>query len=123
MTVVHEPYNLGSSPSDGPDLYAPSTDTACDITILSAYAPANVKSSAKEPRAPILRREAENHKWHDARLAAIGPGIKLLAFGMNHICVLGDDAKKVIAEQATVLERQSSYFQPTAMRILPRTYP
>ncbi len=53
-----------------------------------------------------------------ARLAAIGPGIKLLAFGMNHIGVLGDDAKKVIAEQATVLARQSSNSHHTAMRIL-----
>ncbi len=78
----------------------------------------NVKSSAKDPRAPILRREAEKHKRYDARLAAIGPGIKLLAFGMNHIGVLGDDAKKVIAEQATVLARQSSYSHDTAMRIL-----
>ncbi len=33
--------------------------------------------------------------------------LKLLAFGMNHIGVLGDDAKKVIAEQATVLARKA----------------
>ncbi len=58
------------------------------------------------------------HKRYDARLAAIGPGIKLIAFGMNHIGVLGDDAKKVIAEQATVLARQSSYSHHTVMRIL-----
>ncbi len=73
IRVVHEPHNLGSSPSDRPDLYAPPTDTAYDITILSAYALANVKSSAKDPRAPIPRREAEKHKRYDARLAAIGP--------------------------------------------------
>ncbi len=40
------------------------------------------------------------------RLATIGRGLKLLAFGLNHVGVLGDDAKKVIAEQATVLARQ-----------------
>ncbi len=44
-----------------------------------------------------------------ARLAVIGPGLKLPAFGMNHIGVLGDDAKKVISEQATVLSRQGTY--------------
>ncbi len=27
MTVIHEPHNLGSSPSDRPDLFAPLTDT------------------------------------------------------------------------------------------------
>ncbi len=37
MTVIHEPHNLGSSPSDPPDLFAPLTDTAYDITVLSAY--------------------------------------------------------------------------------------
>ncbi len=89
-----------------------------DITILSAYASTNVKCSAKDPRAPILRREAEKHKRYDARLAAIGPGIKLLAFSMNHVSVLGHDAKKVIAEKATVLACQSSYSHHTAMRIL-----
>ncbi len=34
-----------------------------------------------------------------------GPSVKLLAFGMNHAGVLGDDAKKVFSEQATVLSR------------------
>ncbi len=37
---------------------------------------------------------------------------------MNHIGVLCDDAKKVIAEQATVLASQSSYSHATAKRIL-----
>ncbi len=69
-------------------------------------------------RAPILRREAEKHKRYDARLAVIGPVLKLLAFGMNHIGVLGDDAKKVISEQATVLFRQGTYSHSTAIRIL-----
>ncbi len=73
-----------------------STDTAHDITVLSAYASANVAASSKAARAPILRREAEKHKGYNTRLAVIGPGIKLLAFEMNHIGVLGDDAKKVI---------------------------
>ncbi len=63
----------------------PSTDTAYDMTVLSAYASANVAASAKDARAPILRREAEKHKRYDARLAVIGRGLKLLAFGMNHI--------------------------------------
>ncbi len=67
---------------------------------------------------PILRREDEKHKRYDARLATIGPGLKLLAFGLNHVGVLGDDAKKVIAEQATVLARQGSYSLGTAKRIL-----
>ncbi len=40
----------------------------------------------------------KKHKRYDARLAVIGLGLKLLAFGMNHIGVLGDDAKKVISE-------------------------
>ncbi len=118
MTVIHEPHNLGSNPSDRPDLFAPLTDTAYDITILSAYAPSNVKGFSKDARSPILRREAEKHKRYDARLATIGQGLKLLAFGMNHIGVLGDDAKKVIAEQATVLASQSSYSHATAKRIL-----
>ncbi len=43
-----------------------------------------------------------------------GPGLKLLAFGLNHVGVLGDDAKKVIAKQATVLARQGSYSLGTA---------
>ncbi len=62
MTVIHEPHNLGSTPFDRPDLFAPSTDTAYDITVLSAYASGNVDASAKDARAPILRREAEKHK-------------------------------------------------------------
>ncbi len=41
-----------------------------------------------------------------------------LAFGMNHIGVLGDDAKKVISEEVTILARQSSYSQATATRII-----
>ncbi len=53
----------------------------------------------KDARAPILRREDEKYKRYDARLATIGPGLKLLAFGLNHVGVLGDDANKVIAEQ------------------------
>ncbi len=61
MTVIHEPHNLGSTPSDRPDLFASSTDTAYDITVLSAYASPNVATSAKDARAPILRREAEKH--------------------------------------------------------------
>ncbi len=60
MTVIHEPHNLWSTPSDRPDLFAPSTDTAYDITVLSAYASASVAASAKDARAPILRREAES---------------------------------------------------------------
>ncbi len=51
------------------------------------------------------------------------PGIKLLAFGMNHIGVLGDDAKKVIAEQATVLARQSSYSTTPQCESCAPTYP
>ncbi len=41
--------DLGTIPSNGPDLYAPSTDTAYDITALSAYASANVTVSSKAP--------------------------------------------------------------------------
>ncbi len=85
---------------------------------ISAYAPANVNASSKDARAPILRREAEKHKRYDSRLAHIGPGIKLLAFGMNHIGVLGSDAKEVIKEQAAILARQGSYAHYTAERIL-----
>ncbi len=44
------------------------------LTILSAYAPANVNASSKDARAPILRREAEKHKRYASRLAHIGPG-------------------------------------------------
>ncbi len=106
------------APSDRPDLFAPSTDSAYYITVRSAYASANVAASAKNARAPILRRGAEKHKRYDARLAVIGPGLKLLAFGMNHIGVLGDDAKKVISAQATVLSRQGTYSHSTAIRIL-----
>ncbi len=62
MTVIHEPHNLGSTPSDRPDLFAPSTDTDYDITVLSACASANFAASVKDARAPILRREAEKHK-------------------------------------------------------------
>ncbi len=87
-------------------------------TVLSAYASANVTASTKDARAPILRREAEKHKRYDASLAVIGPGLKLLAFGMNHIGVLGDNAKKVISEQATVLFLQGTCSQSTASRIL-----
>ncbi len=63
------------SPSDRPDLFAPSTDTAYDITILSAYAPKQMSNaSSKDARAPILRREAEKHKrYRISRLAHIGP--------------------------------------------------
>ncbi len=78
MTVIHEPHNLVRTPSYRPDLFAPSTHTAYDITVLSAYASANVAASAKASRAPILRRAAEKHKRYDARLAVIGPGLKLL---------------------------------------------
>ncbi len=52
------------------------------------------------------------------RLATIDSGLKLLAFGLNHVGVLGDDAKNFIAEQATVLARQGSYSLGTAKRIL-----
>ncbi len=38
---------------------------------------------------------------------------------MNHVGVLGDYAKKVIAQQAAILARQSSYSHATAKRILP----
>ncbi len=62
--------------------------------------------------------KAEKHERYDARLAVISPGLKLLAFGMNHIGVLGDDAKKVISEQATVLSREGTYSHSTAIRIL-----
>ncbi len=48
MTVINKPHNLGSTPSDRPDLYAPSTDTAYDIALLSAYASANVAASSKD---------------------------------------------------------------------------
>ncbi len=61
MTVIHEPHNLGSSPSDRPDLFALLTDTACDITILSAYTSPNVSGVSRDARAPILRRENEKH--------------------------------------------------------------
>ncbi len=72
----------------------------------------------KNARAPILRREDEKHMRYDVRLATIGPGLKLLAFRLNHVGVLGDDAKKVIAEQAAVLARQGSYSLGTAKCIL-----
>ncbi len=68
MTVIHEPHNLGSNPSDRPDLFAPLTDTAYDITILSTYASTNVSGFSKDARAPILRREDEKHKRYDVRL-------------------------------------------------------
>ncbi len=83
-----------------------------------AYASANVAASSKVTRAPILRREAEKHERYDARLAVIGPGLKLLAFEVNHIGVLAEEAKKVISEQAAVLSRQSTYSRSTASRIL-----
>ncbi len=54
-----------------------------DITILSAYASANVSGFSKDARAPILRREDEKHKRYDVRLATIGPGLKLFAFGFE----------------------------------------
>ncbi len=114
-TVIHEPHNLGSCPSDRPDLFARLTETAYDIIILSAYAFAKVSLFSKDARAPILRREAEKHKRYDVRLA---PGLKLLAFGLDHVCVGSDDAKKVISEQATVLACQVSYTLGTAKRIL-----
>ncbi len=72
----------------------------------------------KDARAPLPRREADKHKRFDTRLASIGPGLSLLAFGMNHIGVLGDDAKKVISEQATILRTPSSYPHATATRII-----
>ncbi len=77
-----------------------------------------MKWFSKDARTPILRREAEKHKRYDVRLAAIGPGLMLLPFSVNHVGVLGDDAKKGIAEQATVLARQGSYLLGTAKRIL-----
>ncbi len=54
MAVIHEPHNRGSSPSDRPDLFAPLTDTAYDITILSAYASAKRQWSgfSKDARGP-----------------------------------------------------------------------
>ncbi len=87
MTVIHEPYNFGSNPSDRPDLFAPLTDTAYYITILSAYAPSNVEGFSKDARSPILRREAEKHKRYDARLATIGQGLKLLYSLHDHIAL------------------------------------
>ncbi len=60
----------------------------------------------------------EKHRRYDARLAVIDPSLKLLAFGMNHIGVLGDDAKKGISEQAAALSRQGNYSHSTAIRIL-----
>ncbi len=67
---------------------------------------------------PFYVEKMKKHTRYDARLAAIGPGLKLLAFGLNHVGVLGEDAKKVIAEQATVLARQGSYSLGTAKLIL-----
>ncbi len=78
MTVGHEPHNLGSSPSHRPDLYAPSTDAAYDITILSAYAPANVKSFAKALALQFSVAKPKNTSDMNARLAAIGPSNFLL---------------------------------------------
>ncbi len=57
----------GALHSIRPDLFAPSTDTAYDITVLFAYESANVAASAKDARAPILRREAEKHKRYETR--------------------------------------------------------
>ncbi len=78
MPVIDEPHNLGSSPSDRPDLFAPLTDTAYDITILSAYASANFSGFLNDARAPILRGGDEKPKRYDVRLATIGPGLKSL---------------------------------------------
>ncbi len=66
---------------------------------------------------PFYVEKMKNTNSYDVRLATIGPGLKLLAFGLNHVGVLGGDAKKVIAEQATVLARQGSYSLGTAKRI------
>ncbi len=82
----------------------------------SAYVCASITASSKDACSPILRREAE--KRYDARLAVIGPGLQLLASGMNYIGVLGDDAKKVISEQVTDLPRQGTYSHSKASRIL-----
>ncbi len=75
-------------------------------------------SSQKRPVLQYFARKRKSNKRYDARLAVIGPGLKLLAFGINHIGVLGDDAKKVLSEQATVLSRQGTYSHSTATRIL-----
>ncbi len=37
---------------------------------------------------------------------------------MNDVGILGYDAKKVISDQATILDRQGTYSQATASRIL-----
>ncbi len=57
----------------------------------------------------------------DTRLATIGPGLKLLAFGLNHVGVLGDDARKSsqnklqcsLAKGHTRLVPQNASFVPT----------
>ncbi len=53
MTVIHEPHNLGSNHSDRPDLFMPLTGTADDITILYAYASANVSGFQKMHAQPF----------------------------------------------------------------------
>ncbi len=75
-------------------------------------------------KTPLLQYFAAKPKSisDKARLAVIGPGLKLLAFGMNHIGVLGDDVKKVISEQATVLSRQGTCYYSTAIRFYVLTY-
>ncbi len=49
MTAIHEPHNLGSTPSDRPDLFAASTDTTYNITVFSAYASATLPHLLKTP--------------------------------------------------------------------------
>ncbi len=60
MTVIHEPHNLGSSHSDRPDLFAPLTDTAYDITILSAYASTNAGGFQKMLAHPFYVEKMKN---------------------------------------------------------------
>ncbi len=89
------------------------------ITGLSAYASANGTASSKDARSPILRREAEKHKRYDSRLAVIGPGLQLLTLRMNLIGVLGDDSKKAISKQTTVLSRRGTYSHLLTLLQLP----
>ncbi len=60
MTVIHEPHNLGSIPSDRPDLFAPLTDTAYDIAILLAYASTNVSGFQKMLARPFYVEKMKN---------------------------------------------------------------
>ncbi len=52
------------------------------------------QSSAKDLVLQFSVAKPKNTSDMTPVLPPIGPGIKLLAFGMNHIGVLGDDAKK-----------------------------